>query len=394
MRVFMRKRKILFPITSKIHYARQKLLLDLLRDHPRFELQLVLAGSVLVEKYAEQFSPAITRAGFAIKDTLYNVIDGGNHVSMAKSAGLTALELSNTIQRLNPDMVLVRADRFEQLAIAMVAAYLNKTIVHLEGGDVSGTIDESVRHAITKLAHVHFVTNEAARKRVIQMGENPEMVFDVGSPDVEFAASVRKKLDEGFMRRIGTGKDIDFRKPFVVVIQHPVTTEPDNRKHIEALLEAVDGLGVQAVWFWPNIDAGTNEMAKAIRVWRELGKLKNNRIKFVTDLLPEDFIALLRRASCVIGNSSAGIKECSFLGIPSVTIGTRQADRLRGPNVLEVPHEKKEIAGAVKAQLGHGPYPRSDIYYKPKTSKRIVEILEKIPLVVQKRFYERVEAVI
>ena len=382
------KRKILFPITSKIHYARQKRLLDLLKTHPGFELQLVLGGSVLVEKYAEQFYPAIARAGFTVEDTLYNVIDGGNHVSMAKSAGLTAIELSNTLHRLNPDIVLVRADRFEQLAVAMVAAYLNKTIAHIEGGDVSGTIDESVRHAITKLSHVHFVTNEAAQRRVIQMGENPEMVFDVGSPDIEFAASVRKSLNEDLMRRIGTGYDIDFKKPFVMVIQHPVTTERDNRKHMEILLEAVDRLGVQAVWFWPNIDAGTNEMAKAIRVWRELGKLKNNRIKFITDLLPEDFIALLKRACCLIGNSSAGIKECSYFGIPVVTIGTRQANRLRGTNVRDAGYDKVEITEAIKTQLAHGLYPRSDIYYKPNTSKRIVEVLEKIPLVAQKRFFE------
>ncbi len=390
----MRKRKILFPITNKIHYARQKLLLDLLKKHPRLELQLVLGGSVLVEKYADQFVPAIARDGFEVRDFLYNVIDGGNHVGMAKSAGLTALEFANTIQRLNPDIVLVRADRFEQLAVAMTAAYLNKTIAHIEGGDVSGTIDESVRHAITKLAHIHFVTNEAARRRVIQMGENPEMVFDVGSPDIEFAASVRKKLDERLVRRIGTGHDIDFRKPFIVVIQHPVTTERNNREHMETLLEAVDGLGVQAVWFWPNSDAGTNEMAKAIRVWRELGRIKNNRIKFVTDLLPEDFIALLKRAGCLVGNSSAGIKECSFLGVPAVTIGTRQANRLRGPNVLEVPYDKRGIADGIKMQLAHGPYPRSDIYYKPNTSSRIAEILETAPLTAQKRFYEQAEAAV
>lgn len=390
----MRKRKILFPITSKIHYARQKLLLGLLKRHPQFELQLVLGGSVLVEKYADQFATAIARDGFAIRDTLYNVIDGGNHVSMAKSAGLTALELSNTIQRLNPDIVLVRADRFEQLAIAMVAAYLNKTIAHIEGGDVSGTIDESVRHAITKLAHIHFVTNEAARRRVIQMGENPQMVFDVGSTDIEFASSVRKKLDERFMRRIGTGHNVDFKKPFIMVIQHPVTTELNNREHMEMLLEAVDQLGVQAVWFWPNIDAGTNEMAKVIRVWRELGRIKNNRIKFVTDLLPEDFIALLKRTRCLVGNSSAGIKECSYFGIPVVTMGTRQANRLRGPNVRDVGYNKSQIREAIKTQFAHGPYSRSDIYYKPNTSRRIVEVLERIPLAAQKRFYEQAEAVV
>ena len=382
------KRKILFPITSKIHYARQKRLLNVLHSHPRFDLQLVLGGSILAEKYGEQFFPEIRKAGFRIQDTLFNLIDGGNHVSMAKTAGLTALEFSNTIYKLNPDIVLVRGDRFEQLAIAMVAAYLNKTIVHIEGGDLSGTIDESVRHAITKLAHAHLVTNEASAQRVMRMGENPDMIFNVGSLDVEFAAEVRKNPDARILRRMGTGHDINFGRPFVMVIYHPVTTEAGNRRHMEALLEAVDGLNVQALWFWPNNDAGTGEMAKAIRVWRETGKIRHNKIKFVTDVLPDDFMAILGRSRCLIGNSSSGIKECSWLGVPAVNIGSRQQGRLRGPNVIDVPERKQAITQAIRTQMRRGRYPASDIYYKPNTSKRIVEILEKIPLVAQKRFFE------
>ena len=157
---------------------------------------------------------------------------------------------------------------------------------------------------------------------------------------------------------------------------------------METLLKAVDALNLQAVWFWPNNDAGTGEMAKAVRVWRELGKLRHNKIKFVTDVLPDDFVAILRQSRCLVGNSSSGIKECSYLGVPVVNVGSRQEGRLRGPNVMDVPDEKRAIIKAVERQMRHGPYPRSDIYYKPKTSERIVEILEKIPLVAQKKFFE------
>ncbi len=380
------KRTICFPIMNRVHYARQIELLTRLQKHPDISLQLVVGGTALLEKY-ERFFPAMNEAGFQVHDMLYNVIEGGSHITMAKTAGLAALEFANSLHKLNPDIVIIRGDRFEQLAIAMVAAYLNKTIAHIEGGDMTGTIDESVRHAITKLSHIHFVTNEDAKKRVIQMGENPDMVFNVGSPDVEFAHTNKKKFDPGAINHTGTGKTIDFSKPFIVVMQHPVTTETNNRAHMETLLEVVDSFNMQTVWFWPNSDAGTNEMAKAIRVYRETGKLKHNKIRFVTDIMPEDFLALLRKASCLVGNSSAGIKESSYIGVPVVNIGTRQQGRLRGSHVRDTGYGHNEIAEAIRAQLAHGAYPRSDIYFKPDTSEQMLRILYNTPLQTQKKFH-------
>ncbi len=382
------KRKILFPIMSRIHYARQKHLLNLLNKNPKIELQLVVGGSVLLDKYGERFLPAIQKAGFTVNDTLFNVIDGGGHIAMAKTAGLTALEFSNALYKLNPDIVLIRGDRFEQLAAAMVAAYLNKTVAHIEGGDLTGTIDESVRHAITKLSHIHFVTNDDARRRVIKMGENPKSVFNVGSPDVEFAVLVDPKLDGSAVNKSGLGHRIDVKKPFVILMQHPVTTERNNRRNMEETLRAIDKVNVQTVVFWPNSDAGTNEIAKAIRVYRENGRLKNQKIRFVTDLLPEDFIALLRRSSVLIGNSSAGIKESSVLGVPVVNIGTRQNNRLRGENVLDVGYNSNDIQKAIVKQMTHGKYPVSKLYYQPRSSQKIMEVLSKVKLSAQKKFYE------
>ena len=384
----MKKRVICFPITSRVHYARQKNLLEKLAKNSRIDLQLVVGGSVLLDKYGERFLPAIKESGLNISDTLFNVVDGGSHIAMAKTAGLTALEFANSLHKLNPDIVVIRGDRFEQLAIAMVAAYLNKTIAHIEGGDISGTIDESVRHAITKLAHIHFVTNEDARKRVIAMGENPRSVFNVGSPDVEFAARVDTKHDGRVVNKTGMGPAIDVTKPFLTVLYHPVTTAKNNRASAEQLLRAVDDLNLPAIWFWPNSDAGTNEIAKAIRVYREQGKIRNNKIRFVTDLLPEDFIGLLRKTSVLVGNSSAGIKEASYFGVPVVNIGTRQQGRLRGPNVVDAGHDKELIMKAIKGQLRHGAYPRSPIYYRPRTSDAIVSVLSKAKLYSQKKFYD------
>ena len=382
------RRGVCFPIMSRIHYARQKHLLRLLKAHPKIELQLVAGGSMLLERYAEKFLPAIKKDGFQIAEALFNVIEGGHHVAMARTAGLAALEFSNVLYRLNPDIVLIRGDRFEQLALAMVASYLNKTIAHIEGGDLTGTIDESVRHAITKLSHIHFVTNEPARRRLVQMGENPKRVFNVGSPDTEFASLVKKKFYPATINDSGVGHTVDFKKPFVIVIYHPVTTELNNRESAEKLLKAVGDLNTQAVWFWPNNDAGTAEIAKAIRIYREKGFLRNDKIRFVTDILPEDFIALLKKSSVFVGNSSAGIKECSYLGVPAVNIGTRQQGRLRGPNVLDVRNDSKAIKAAIEKQLRRGPYKPSLIYYRPGTSKKIADILSKTDLYVQKKFYD------
>jgi len=183
-----RKRRICFPITSRAYYGRSQLLIRKLHQHPAVELELMLGGSILLDKYSRHIADDIREGGFAITASLFNVIEGGNHVAMAKTACLTALEATNSLYTSDPDLVVICGDRFEQLAIAMAAAYLNKTIAHIEGGDLTGSIDESVRHAITKLAHIHFVTNDDAKRRVLAMGEDPKYVFNTGSLDVERVA--------------------------------------------------------------------------------------------------------------------------------------------------------------------------------------------------------------
>lgn len=382
------KRRVCFVITNRIHYARQEELLKRLRDDPNLELQLVVGGAALLEKYSE-VPAALARHGFAVHEEMLNLVEGGNHAAMAKTAGLAVLELTNTFEKLKPDIVLIRGDRFEQLAAAMTAAYLNRTVAHIEGGDVTGTIDESVRHAITKLAHIHFVTNQDSYRRVLRMGENPASVFHVGSPDIEFAAQVRRKPDGEMMGRIGVGGVIDFSRPYLLVIQHPVTSEPDNLAHVMATLAAVSELGVQALWFWPNPDAGTDEVSKGIRRFRE--HTPTPQIRFVIDIHPRDFIALLRHAACLVGNSSAGLKEAAFFGVPVVNIGTRQQGRfgtLRGANVRDVGYDASEIKEAIQEQMARGPYPPSLALYKPDTSRRMVEILKTVPLYTQKRFHD------
>lgn len=382
------RRRVCFPITSRAYYGRSQLLIRKLHAHPGIELELMLGGSILLDKYSRHIADDIEAGGFSIAATLQNVIEGGNHVAMAKTACLTALEFTNGLHALDPDVVVICGDRFEQLAIAMAAAYLNLTIAHIEGGDVTGSIDESVRHAITKLAHLHFVTNADARRRVLAMGEDPACVFQTGSLDVELASRVDPAITSERVNAYGVGHDIDVARPFLMVVQHPVTTERGNREHLEATLHAVAALDMPALWFWPNPDAGTGEMADSLRHMRERHPELTARMRFITNVPAEEFVALLANAACLVGNSSAGIKECSYLGTPVVNVGARQQGRLAGAHVAHVGYDPGAIEAAIRRQLAHGRYPSSDIYHRPDASQAIVDVLATAALYTQKTFHE------
>ena len=382
------KRRICFPITSRAYYGRSQLLIRMLHAHPEMELELMLGGAILLDKYSRHVAEDIEAGGFAISASYFNVIEGGNHVAMAKTACLTALEFTNGLHSIDPDIVIICGDRFEQLAIAMAAAYLNITIAHIEGGDVTGSIDESVRHAITKLAHIHFVTNEDARRRVRAMGEDPAYIFNTGSLDVELAARVETAITSERVNSYGVGHDINLDEPFLMVLQHPVTTERDNRAHLETTLRAVASLDMPAIWFWPNPDAGTAEMSEMLRHMREQHTELTRRMRFITNVPADEFVALLRRTACLVGNSSAGIKECSFLGTPVVNIGGRQQGRLTGSHVTHAGYVEHEIREAIARQVAAGRSAPSDLYHRPDTSRQIVDVLAGVDLYTQKRFFE------
>jgi UDP-hydrolysing UDP-N-acetyl-D-glucosamine 2-epimerase len=384
------KRRVCFPITSRAYYGRSQLLIRKLHAHPDIELELMLGGSILLDKYSRHIADDIEAEGFSISGSFLNVIEGGNHVAMAKTACLTALEFTNALHTLDPDIVVICGDRFEQLAIAMTAAYLNLTLAHIEGGDVTGSIDESVRHAITKLSHLHFVTNADAERRVLAMGEDPRYVFNTGSLDVELAARVTTALSSEQINAYGVGHNVDLDRPFLLVIQHPVTTERANREHLETTLQAVAALALPTIWFWPNPDAGTAEMSEMLRHVREQHGELTERMRFITNIPVDQFIALLRQAACLVGNSSAGIKECSYLGTPVVNVGARQHGRLAADHVRHVPYEPEAIREAITAQVAHGPYGPSTIYYRPDTSDRILNVLATAELYTQKRFFDAV----
>lgn len=380
------KRKICFIITSKIHYGRSKLILKELKNRDDVELQIVIGASAILRNYGDVVA-MLEKDGFICNARITMTLEGGNAVAMAKTTGIGISEFTTVFDNLKPDIVMVRGDRYEVMAAVIAAAYLNITVAHIEGGDLSGTIDESVRHAITKLSHIHFSTNDDSFKRILRMGEDPRYVFNFGCPELEFAAKNTYVITNEFINSIGAGDTIDINKPFLMVMQHPVTTEVGrNRKNIEETLRAVMDSGRPTLWFWPNVDAGTDEISKGIRVFRERYQPQNMR--FVRSVPPEEFIGLLKLTACLVGNSSAGLKECSLLGTPAVNIGTRQHKRLRAHNVLDVGYNSEEIRRGIERQLENGRHEPSSIYYKEGTTQKISEILATIDLYSQKSFHE------
>ena len=350
------------------------------------ELQIAVGASAILGKYGD-VEAWLKKDGFAFNAKVTMVLEGGSNVAMAKTAGLGLIEFASVFENLNPDLVVVRGDRYEMLSAAIAAAYMNKPLAHIEGGDVTGSIDESVRHAITKLAHIHFATNEKSKERIIRMGEDPNYVFNIGSPDVEIAALNDVGINNDEVNEIGVGGRIDIEDKFLMVVHHPVTTEEgQNKKNTTEVLKAVYELKHPTVWFWPNIDAGTDDVSNAIRTFREHTNI-DNFTHFIKYLPPEKFLALLKKSSCLVGNSSAGPKECSYLGVPVVNIGTRQLGRMRAHNIIDVGYNAGEIKTAITKQLAVGRYKPSYIYYKKDCSKKIADILAICNLYIQKKFY-------
>jgi UDP-hydrolysing UDP-N-acetyl-D-glucosamine 2-epimerase len=373
-------------ITARASYARIKTALDAIRRRDDLELQLVVAASAILERYGD-VSEQIARDGFEIAERVYMVIEGENLVTSAKSTGLGMIELATVFDNLRPDIIVTIADRYETLATAAAAAYSNIPLAHVQGGEITGSIDEKVRHAITKLADVHLVANAQAAERVIRMGERPTAVHVTGGPDIDLAAAVLAQPElefDPFERYGGVGERFRLTDGYVVVVQHPVTTEyADAFSQVTETLHAVDQLDTAAIWFWPNVDAGSDATSKAIRVFRE--EQRPERMHFFRNVPPEDFLRLLIGGSALIGNSSVAIREGSFLGIPAVNIGDRQTGRQCGANVMHAGYDRDEIVDAARKQMANGRYRSEHIYGDGKSGSRVAKVLAEAPLTIEKR---------
>lgn len=380
------KRKICVVIGSRANYSSIKSAMAAIRDHADLELQLVVGASALLDRYGAVVS-LIERDGFTPAARVHMLIEGETPETMAKSTGLGLLELPTIFGQIKPDVVLTVGDRFETMATTLAAAYMNIPIAHTMGGEVSGTIDESIRHAVTKFAHIHFPASKEAKERIIRLGERPEDVYLVGCPRIDLVAEIMAQQDgelDDHLFDVGVGERFDLSRPFLLVSQHPVTTEYGaGERQITETLEAIRETGLPAIILWPNADAGSDDIARGIRKWRER-KLDHN-MHFFKNLPVATYIRLMRRTACLVGNSSSGIREGAFIGTPVVNIGSRQDMRERGANVIDAAHGHQAIREAIMKQLNHGRYESQPIYGDGQAGKRIADILARCEVQVQKR---------
>ncbi len=382
------KRKICVVITARASYAKFKSLLHYLKDEEECELEILSAASMNSSRFGKAFEEVETD-GFKIDYIVETLVEDDTPLGSTKTSAQTLNDCATVFSISKPDIVVVMADRYEVLPVSIAASYQNITLAHIQGGEVTGNIDEKVRHAITKLADYHFVSNEQAEKNVYQMGEDEQTIFNVGCPSIDIVKEVINVKNKDLKNLVkGVGTEIDFDSQFNVVMFHPETEFLDHiPKNIKYLTEIISDSDIPTVWFWPNSDPGNEKITKEIRAKREAGHLNN--CLFVKTLNPNVFLSLLSKANCLIGNSSAGIRESNFLGLPVINIGRRQEGRERGENVIDWDFTSDEDLLTLLTEFPKKQFSSGFVYGSGEAGSTIGKSLMEVNLISHKRFQKR-----
>ena len=369
------KRKILYITGTRADYGLMKSVLREIENHPKLELEVIATGMHLMPEFGMTINE-IKKDGFKIHE-IAATYEQDNKQSMANFVGKFIQLLTDKVKKIKPDIIMVLGDRGEMLAGAIVGTYLTIPVAHMHGGDISSTVDEIVRHAITKLAHIHFPATEKSAERIIKMGEDPSNVFVVGAPGLDII------LNENLIEptKLSEKYNLDLSEPILLVIQHPVTTEvEDAPTQIRETLEAISELRYQTILIYPNADAGGRNMIKVIKEYE-----KYPFIKIFKNIPYKEYLSLMNIVGVMVGNSSSGIIEAPSFGLPVVNIGTRQEGRQRAENVIDVDYDKEEIKAAIKKALYDEDFKEKvknckNPYGDGKAGVRIADILSKIKI--------------
>lgn len=372
-------RKVLGLTGIRSEYDIMSSVFRAIAGHPDLDLQLIVTGAHLSEAYGHTIDE-IRGDGFVVADEIESLLSGDQASSRVKGLAIQLQGLVQTVARIKPDILLVLGDREEAMTTALVGAYMNIPVAHIAGGDrVIGNVDDQIRHAVTKLAHLHLVTNQESKERILRLGEQPFRVFDVGNPGLDRLLEVPIIDTLELSNRLGFS--IVDGEPLVILIQHVLSTEIDQAyEQMKVSLEAVRELGIKTVLSYPNSDAGGQQMIRAIREYEMLPFL------YTAKNIPRlEFVNLMRRASCLLGNSSAGILEAPLLKLPVINVGNRQLGRLHAENVQFVPHDKDRIIDAVRQAIFDLRYRKmvaacSNPYGDGRSSVRIADILATVSL--------------
>lgn len=381
----MQKRKVCVAILSRANYGRSKTILRHIQSNHELELQVIVGASANLERFGN-VAKIVESDGFPISESLNFSIEGDSTSAMVQTCGLGIIQIGAALGRLRPDVVVTIADRFETMATSIASAYQNICLAHIQGGEITGSIDESVRHSITKLSHIHFPATKKSSENIIRMGENPKFVFNVGCPSIDSLVEAKWNHPKTFSLP-GVGSEIDLNKPFLLVLQHPVTSDYEMASvHINQTIRAVIEVGMQTIWLWPNIDAGTDLISKQLRILRENDL--QVPIRFIKNLPVDVYNNLLGNASCTVGNSSSFIREGSYLGTPGVIVGNRQNMREHASNVVFVEPVSAEIVMGIRQQIGKR-YAKSTLFGDGLAGAKIADILtQELPCTQKVLHYE------
>jgi UDP-N-acetylglucosamine 2-epimerase (non-hydrolysing)/GDP/UDP-N,N'-diacetylbacillosamine 2-epimerase (hydrolysing) len=336
------RRKICVITGSRADYGIFFPILKAIKSSNSLRLYIIATCVHLMKEFGYTVKD-IKKDGFNIYEKVHISYRKDTGQAMADSVGRAVSKFSKTFSRLRPDLVVILGDRGEMLAAGIAANYVNIPVAHIHGGEVSGHVDEVMRHAITKISHIHFTSTENAKKRILKLGEEPDKVFVVGAPALDCILNGQLTDKDSLFKRYGLTK----KQPLLILIQHPVLAQIDEaEKQIRITLDAIKRFKLQTVVIYPNSDAGGRRMIKVIREYKKLPFIKS------FDSLPhEDYLGLMKVASVLIGNSSSGIIEAPSFMLPVVNIGIRQQGRERGINVIDVAHDEKAIIDAIKRCL-------------------------------------------
>lgn len=357
-------RKIVFVTGTRADYGKLKALMMAIEKQTNFNLQVFVTGMHMLEKYGSTYRE-IVKDGF---ENIYPFVNTRDTQSMDITLSNTIVGFSNYVEEFNPDLIVVHGDRVEALAGAIVGALNNIKVAHIEGGEISGTIDESIRHAITKFAHIHLVANEEAAQRIIQLGEREESIFIIGSPDIDVMKSSHLPTLEQAKERY----EIPFES-FAILIFHPVTTEIDDlEEQIGNVIKSIKMSGDNFIIIYPNNDSGSHIIFKAFDRLN-----KEETVRLFPSLRFEYFLTLLKNAQYIIGNSSAGIREAGVYGIPAIDIGNRQKGRYTkktAPHVTHVESDVEYILQVIK-EVKNNRYSAESLFGKGDSAEHFLEVI-------------------
>ena len=367
-------KKIFIVSERRADYSKLRPIMEGIKKSPRLDYMLLVTGSHLLKKYGITIRE-IQRDGYRIaaRFDMYPKRRANTGADMSYSIGNAMIKMTRLITRSKPDMILSGFDTGADLAAAITGAHMNIPVAHLEAGDVTGNIDEPIRHSISKFAHIHFTTNKAATERLVKMGEARKRIFTVGNPSLDAIRQVRR-IPPG---DLGAEFGLDMSRPYLMLLQHSVLSELDQTVvNIESTLEAVRELGVQTLVIRSNADAGSNRI---IRAMKRAGMRQVESVRF------EKYVNLLSGAAALVGNSSSGLMEAPFLRVPSVNIGTRQHRRPRAASVIDVGYDRAAIKRAIKKAMTDkkflaGVRRQRGLYGDGNSAGRIIRILERIDL--------------